>query len=92
MPHTLDPDCRARVWRKVGEELNFEARGLANVFNQDAVGAVSDVAGKGRSRTDSKLDSAPDSAVETGEGEGSGSGNGNGKVRSRKRWSLKGFQ
>jgi len=85
MPHTLDPDCRARVWRKVGEELNFAARGLANVFNEDTASAAGDVQVKGSSRTDSKLDLAPDSAVEMTEGEGA-------KVRNRKRWSLRGFQ
>jgi len=88
MPHTLDPDCRARVWRKVGEELNFEARGLAHALHDDAGAASGDVQGKGRRRAggEEKLDWAPDSAVEVSEAEG------NGKVRSRKRWSLRGFQ
>lgn len=30
MPHTRDPDCRSRVWRKVTEELDLDAKGLLN--------------------------------------------------------------
>ena len=30
MPHTLDPDCRMRVWRKVNDELKLEDKGLLN--------------------------------------------------------------
>jgi len=32
MPHTKDPDCRQRVWRKVNEELKLEEKGLLNVL------------------------------------------------------------
>jgi NAD(P)-dependent dehydrogenase (short-subunit alcohol dehydrogenase family) len=32
MPHTKDPDCRQRVWRKVNEELNLEEKGLLDVL------------------------------------------------------------
>lgn len=28
LPHTTDPDCRCRVWRKVNEELDAESKGL----------------------------------------------------------------
>jgi NAD(P)-dependent dehydrogenase (short-subunit alcohol dehydrogenase family) len=32
MPHTKDPDCRQRVWRKVNEELKLEEKGLLDVL------------------------------------------------------------
>ena len=32
MPHTKDPDCRQRVWRKGNEELKLEEKGLLNVL------------------------------------------------------------
>jgi NAD(P)-dependent dehydrogenase (short-subunit alcohol dehydrogenase family) len=32
MPHTKDPDCRQRVWRKVNEELKLEQKGLLDVL------------------------------------------------------------
>jgi NAD(P)-dependent dehydrogenase (short-subunit alcohol dehydrogenase family) len=32
MPHTKDPDCRQRVWRKVNEELKLEEEGLLDVL------------------------------------------------------------
>lgn len=31
MPHTKDPDCRLRVWRKVNDELKLEEKGLLKV-------------------------------------------------------------
>jgi NAD(P)-dependent dehydrogenase (short-subunit alcohol dehydrogenase family) len=32
MPHTKDPDCRQRVWRKVNDELKLESKGLLGVL------------------------------------------------------------
>ena len=32
MPHTLDQDCRQRVWRKVNDELKLEEKGLLDVL------------------------------------------------------------
>jgi hypothetical protein len=32
MPHTKDPDCRQRVWRKVNEELKLEEKSLLDVL------------------------------------------------------------
>jgi NAD(P)-dependent dehydrogenase (short-subunit alcohol dehydrogenase family) len=32
MPHTRDPDCRQRVWRKVNDELKLESKGLLKVL------------------------------------------------------------
>jgi NAD(P)-dependent dehydrogenase (short-subunit alcohol dehydrogenase family) len=32
MPHTRDPDCRQRVWRKVNDELKLEEKGLLDVL------------------------------------------------------------
>jgi NAD(P)-dependent dehydrogenase (short-subunit alcohol dehydrogenase family) len=32
MPHTRDPDCRHRVWRKVNDELKLSDKGLLDVL------------------------------------------------------------
>jgi NAD(P)-dependent dehydrogenase (short-subunit alcohol dehydrogenase family) len=32
MPHTKDPDCRQRVWRKVNDELKLQDKGLLGVL------------------------------------------------------------
>lgn len=32
MPHTKDPDCRQRVWRKVNDELKLQDKGLLDVL------------------------------------------------------------
>jgi len=32
MPHTRDPDCRLRVWRKVNDELKLQEKGLLDVL------------------------------------------------------------
>ena len=32
MPHTKDPDCRQRVWRKVNDELKLQEKGLLDVL------------------------------------------------------------
>jgi hypothetical protein len=37
MPHTKDPDCRQRVWRKVNEELKLEEKGLLDVLSLNYV-------------------------------------------------------
>jgi NAD(P)-dependent dehydrogenase (short-subunit alcohol dehydrogenase family) len=37
MPHTRDPDCRQRVWRKVNEELHLQERGLLDILGLDYV-------------------------------------------------------
>lgn len=31
MPHTKDPDCRCRVWRKVNDELKLQEKGLLDL-------------------------------------------------------------
>jgi len=31
MPHTKDPDCRMRVWRKVNDELKLQQKGLLDI-------------------------------------------------------------
>ena len=33
MPHTKDPDCRQRVWRKVNDELKLQDRGLLDILD-----------------------------------------------------------
>ncbi|QDS75596.1 hypothetical protein FKW77_006337 [Venturia effusa] len=37
MPHTRDPDCMNRVWRKVNEELGLAKKGLLDVVGVDRV-------------------------------------------------------
>ena len=37
MPHTRDPDCRQRVWRKVNDELKLQEKGVLNVLGLDYV-------------------------------------------------------
>jgi NAD(P)-dependent dehydrogenase (short-subunit alcohol dehydrogenase family) len=37
MPHTRDPDCRQRVWRKVNDELKLQDKGLLDVLGLDYV-------------------------------------------------------
>jgi NAD(P)-dependent dehydrogenase (short-subunit alcohol dehydrogenase family) len=32
MPHTQDPDCRQRVWKKVNDELKLEEKGLLELL------------------------------------------------------------
>jgi NAD(P)-dependent dehydrogenase (short-subunit alcohol dehydrogenase family) len=32
MPHTKDPDCRQRVWRKVNDELKLQEKGLLDIL------------------------------------------------------------
>lgn len=36
MPHTKDPDCRMRVWRKVNDELKLQETGLLDVLGLKA--------------------------------------------------------
>jgi hypothetical protein len=37
MPHSRDPDCRQRVWRKVNDELKLQDKGLLDVLGLDYV-------------------------------------------------------
>lgn len=37
MPHTRDPDCRMRVWRKVNDELGLQEKGLLDIVGLKAM-------------------------------------------------------
>lgn len=37
MPHTKDPDCRNRVWRKVNDELKLQEKGLLDVLGVEYI-------------------------------------------------------
>jgi NAD(P)-dependent dehydrogenase (short-subunit alcohol dehydrogenase family) len=37
MPHTRDPDCRHRVWRKVNDELKLSEKGLLGVVGLEYI-------------------------------------------------------
>jgi hypothetical protein len=37
MPHTKDPDCRLRVWRKVNDELKLKEKGLLDIVGLEYV-------------------------------------------------------
>lgn len=38
MPHTKDPDCRCRVWRKANDELKLQEKGLLDILGLECDG------------------------------------------------------